>query len=128
MALSSTRFRKLCLEKASYLQSFAPYDTGNLVNNAIKVEFPSENVCRIYVDTIIAPYMPYTEYPWISPKWNGKKNPNEGWFKQAAHNIYRMLITDLNGSGSVDKTALEREFIEWREEMYVRKGYSYGED
>lgn len=28
-------------------------------------------------------YMPYTEEKWISPRWRGRANPNEGWFKQA---------------------------------------------
>ena len=25
------------------------------------------------------PYAPYTNEPWLSPKWNGAQNPNEGW-------------------------------------------------
>ena len=28
-----------------------------------------------------APYATYTNEPWISEKWNGKQNPNQGWIQ-----------------------------------------------
>lgn len=76
-------FVKLCYREFDRLKSLSPIDTGNLRYNAIRIEFPNENECNIYVDEDIAPYMPYTNEPWISPRWNGKKNPNEKWFDNA---------------------------------------------
>ncbi len=57
--------------------------TGNMAFNASKIEYPYKGVCVIYVDNKIAPYVPYTNEKWISPKWKGHKNPNEGWFERA---------------------------------------------
>lgn len=69
------------------LQSFSPIRTGNLRYNSIRLERTGEDEIRIYVDEKIAPYMPYTNEPWLSPRWNGKKNPNEAWFDNAAFKI-----------------------------------------
>lgn len=69
------------------LQSFSPIRTGNLRYNSIRLERTGENEIRIYVDEKIAPYMPFTNEPWLSPRWNGKKNPNEAWFDNAAFKI-----------------------------------------
>lgn len=74
----------------------APVDTGNLAYNSIKLERTTTGYV-IYVDDAIAPYMVYTEEPWISPYWNGKKNPNEGWFRKVAKRIARYLKKVLTG-------------------------------
>lgn len=96
--MTSKQFREECLKMKEWLvESAAPKDTGNLAYNSIKVEFPTDTICKIYVDTAIAPYMVFTEYPWVSPRWNGKKNPNEGWFKRAARSIADRLCADLQG-------------------------------
>lgn len=95
--VSEQRFRQVCGDVCQWLRGFAPKDTGNLAYNAIKIEYPSPNVCLIYVDESIAPYMKYTEFPWVSPRWNGKKNPNEGWWEQAGVNVYVRLRRALRG-------------------------------
>ena len=100
------------------MQGFAPQDTGNLAFNALKIEFPSTGVCEIYIDESIAPYMKYTEFPWISPKWNGKKNPNEGWFEHAAITIYLTLLEELNGMSDEDIDKMQKELLEWDEDYY----------
>lgn len=64
--------------------------TGNLKFNATKVVHEAEQ-SRIYVDENIAPYMPYTNEPWISPKWKGAKNPNENWFATFTEILARQL-------------------------------------
>lgn len=69
------------------VRGLAPYDTGNLANDAIKCRFGKKD-CAIYVDCKIAPYMRYTNEPWKSPKWHGNKNPNEGWFGKVADQVY----------------------------------------
>lgn len=45
----------------------------------------------------IAPYMPYTNEPWISPRWNGKQNPNEGWWNDAIEFIIQYMAKRLGG-------------------------------
>ena len=60
----------------------SPIKTGNLRFNAIRYVFVSPKREEVYIDLDIAPYMPYTNEPWISPKWKGKKNPNEKWFEK----------------------------------------------
>lgn len=69
------------------LKSRSPIRTGNLRFNSIKRKTFSENDVHIYVNQKIAPYMVYTNEPWISPRWHGKKNPNEGWFDATAQMV-----------------------------------------
>jgi hypothetical protein len=60
----------------------SPIKTGNLRFNAIRYVFVSPTQEEVYIDLDVAPYMPYTNEPWISPKWGNKKNPNEKWFER----------------------------------------------
>ena len=97
MVLQEAKFVRACQRACKRLRELAPYDTGNLAFDAIKISFPSPDVCEIYVDESVAPYMPYTNEQWISPKWNGKQNPNEGWFEKAAQIIFEELASALKG-------------------------------
>lgn len=72
--------------------------TGNMALNAAQISFPSDDVCEITIDDKIAPYVPYTNEPWVSPYWGGKKNPNEGWFGRAAETLVNIAATRLNGT------------------------------
>ena len=60
----------------------SPIKTGNLRLNAIRYVFVSPTREEVYIDLDIAPYMPYTNEPWVADRWNGKKNKNEGWFQK----------------------------------------------
>jgi hypothetical protein len=42
-------------------------------------------------------YMPYTNEKWISPRWNGRQNPNERWFELNAEYIAKLLARHLGG-------------------------------
>ena len=98
MSISNTQFIRICRDVLRELRGLAPYDTGDLALKAIKMEMPSPNVCLIYVDESIAPYMPYTTRPWVSPRWNGKKNPNEGWWQAACELIAERVAQKINGT------------------------------
>ena len=98
MSISNTQFKMICRDVLRELRGLAPYDTGNLALNAIKMEMPSPNVCLIYVDESIAPYMRYTTGAWLSPRWNGKKNPNEGWWQDACAQIAERVAKKINGT------------------------------
>lgn len=97
MGLTNSQFKIACSKACKELRGLAPYDTGNLAMNAIKIEYPSPDVCVIYVDESIAPYMPYTTRPWISPRWNGKKNPNEGWWQTAGELLAEYIAQQVGG-------------------------------
>lgn len=72
--------------------------TGNMAFNATKLIFPSPTTCSIVIDESIAPYMPYTNEPWISPKWKGHKNPNEHWFDKSALWVAKEIAKRLHGT------------------------------
>lgn len=69
--------------------------TGNMAYNAtrLKIYKPTTSgdkiihKAEIFIDEKIAPYVPYTNEPWISPRWLGHKNPNEGWFERSANSL-----------------------------------------
>lgn len=79
------------------LRQHSPVRTGNLRYNATNAERITTDTVSVYIDGDIAPYAPYTNETWISPKWNGKKNPNEGWVDRAVEEIVAHLAAELGG-------------------------------
>lgn len=75
---------------------YVPRDTGNMAYMALRYEVQN-NILAIYIDPNIAPYVPYTNEPWISQKWHNKKNPNEGWWDRFATEFARRLAKRLKG-------------------------------
>lgn len=71
--------------------------TGNLAYNALQYAWEGTTF-HIWIDEEIAPYMVYTNEPWISPRWNGKKNPNEGWWDRLYEDISKRIAQNLNGT------------------------------
>ena len=72
--------------------------TGNMALNAFKIEFrDGGRTCRVWIDKEIAPYVYYTNEPWVSPRWHGKKNPNEGWWDTLAKTFAQKVAQYLGG-------------------------------
>ena len=97
--MTEREFDDLCLKIVKLAKEKAPFDTGNLSINAIKYEYIADGVCRIYVDgelpdVGVAPYMTYTNEPWLSPKWKGKKNPNENWWDKLAEEVAELIARE----------------------------------
>lgn len=104
-------FDRVFLQAVDELRKKAPKDTGNLAYNAIKYRWNSPTQFEIYVDVgdttafVMgeplqrgrAPYMPFTNEMWISPRWNGKKNPNEEWWNRAIVDIIKYIAKRLGG-------------------------------
>ena len=67
-------------------KSQAPTRKGTL-KGQIRVE-RSDNGFNIISDIY---YMHYTEKEWVSPRWRGRANPNEGWFKEAFEMALRFI-------------------------------------
>lgn len=92
------------------LQARAPYDTGNLAINSIRIVGNA-----VYIGGEIADYAIYTNEPWVSEKFHGAKNPNEGWvqaaIQEAAPIIQRVLSgkatqTDINAVQDLYKNVI----------------------
>lgn len=109
--IDKRKFDRVFLKAVDKLRQRAPKDTGNLRYNAIKYRWNSPTQFEIYVDVgdtqafvegepLVqgrAPYMPFTNEVWISPKWNGKKNPNESWWNNAMIFIIHFIARELKG-------------------------------
>lgn len=87
----------------SMIRQAAPKDTGNLAYNSVRQQRDGEGRWEIYVDMNIAPYMPYTNEPWIAPKWNGKKNPNEAWWDNVCESAIKYAERALGGKVTITK-------------------------
>lgn len=74
-----------------------PLKTGNLRYNSILLRTTGVNQYQIYINQDIAPYAPYTTEKWISPRWNGKKNPNEGWWDKFCEKIITEIAESTGG-------------------------------
>lgn len=70
--------------------------TGNMAFNSLQILIMG-NVVRIYFNDGIAPYIPYTNEPWISPYWHGKKNPNQGWWDRFVQELIRRINQKIGG-------------------------------
>lgn len=84
-----------CRILQSVLQARAPYDTGNLAMNSIRID--QNRGCVIIGGEDIAPYAPFTNEPWVSPQWHGAKNPNEGWIQRAIQEALPLIQRVLSG-------------------------------
>ena len=74
----------------------SPFDTGNLRDSVYAKDLPDGGF-EIYIDTAKAPYAIYTLEAWVSPYWNGKKNPNERWDDEATSEFKKILAAKLRG-------------------------------
>lgn len=69
-------------DAVSAARMLIPKDTGNLRFNSFKMRREDRNTWVVYIDDEVAPYAVYVNEKWISPRWNGKENPNEGFWKK----------------------------------------------
>ena len=95
--MTKQQFERLCMQAVQKVRERAPRDTGNLATNGVNYVWEDEKTFVIYVDEDVAPYMPFTNEPWISPKWNGKKNPNEAWWEDATKIVVEFLEREYKG-------------------------------
>lgn len=71
--------------------------TGNLKHNALQYRWVNQNTFEIFMNESVAPYTPYTNEPWISPRWNGTQNPNEQWWQKACEDAMEIIAKQLGG-------------------------------
>lgn len=105
--MTKEQFDYICQKAVEYVKELCPVDTGNLKYNAIQFYYIDETTFRIEVNEDIAPYMPYTNEPWTASRWNGAKNPNEGWWELATRFVAEMIVDELYGQGAQLKVSGE---------------------
>lgn len=82
------------------LKSVCPYRTGNLERNGIRVKIENGSMCvEIGHDTskVLGEYAVYANEPWISPKWGGKQNPNQGWIERGIEKALPLIRQVYSG-------------------------------
>ena len=93
--MDNAEFLEFAQRALQKIKLAAPFKTGNLRYNAIKLESRAPGVVAILIDMDIAPYMPYTTEPWISDKWKGKNNPNEKWWDNVCEEVIQGFASEL---------------------------------
>lgn len=78
------------------IRNRSPIDTGNLRFNAIRYAEHAATA-EIYAEETIAPYMPYTNEVWTSPRWRGRQNPNLYWWNKSVDLAIQAMAIILNG-------------------------------
>lgn len=84
------------------LKLVAPKESTNLATSGIRILDPDSGVYDIGIGGEPAPYAVYTNEPWISEKWGGKQNPNQGWIQNAISSALPTLQSILDGAISID--------------------------
>jgi len=62
-----------------------PYRTGYQQDHIYAKDLPSGGF-EVIVNT---DYVQYTTDKWVSPRWNGRANPNEDWDKEVANSFIK---------------------------------------
>lgn len=96
--ISEAKLMQAVLAAFNAFQATAPIRTGNLRYNATRLESKGIGEWVIKVDGNVAPYAVFTNEPWISPKWRGKRNPNEGWIDDGAYLMAMIIAQSLGGT------------------------------
>ncbi|QVK17721.1 hypothetical protein KHQ81_12850 [Mycoplasmatota bacterium] len=80
-----------------HLYRDCPVDTENLHDRGLVKKQFGPNSMGVEMGGPLAPYGPITTLPWVSPHWNGKRNPHEGWAKRAANAAAEEIASTTGG-------------------------------
>ena len=101
-------------EARDYLRSISPYDTG-ILRETISATRIEKNAFKISIGGPPAPYAVYTNEKWVSPRWKGKKNPNEKWIDMGVQQVVKMIAEKIGGEISFNQ---EDEIRRWNNQNY----------
>jgi len=76
-----------------FMRNQAPHRSGDM-----KASMEANDVPEGIEITVGIYYFPYTELEWISPRWRGRKNPNERWFGMGTGYLAKYLAQRLGGT------------------------------
>ena len=88
---------KLSAEALTFIKSKSPVDTGNLRRMGITLKQTSPTSFEIEIGGEDAPYAVYTNELWVSPRWEGKKNPNLHWIDNAVEELVQNICAKTGG-------------------------------
>lgn len=77
----------------AYLKAGAPYDTGNLALNSIRIVQDKDNKFAIIIGGEIADYAVFTNEAWAKGK-----NPNEGWIESTINSALPNVRKAMSGA------------------------------
>lgn len=118
MKINTNDIYKIVNRCADYIKKVCPIDTGNL-RDSIKIKKHKNTlIYEIYVNwggnaylrdysRGMAPYMPFTNEPWVSAFWNGKKNPNQYWWNKACEYVINDFSKRTGGRLNADKQGIQ---------------------
>lgn len=97
----SQRFEQAANYIKAELVVGAPFETGNLALNAIRITF-DKGLAHIVIGGEVAPYAIYT-----NETWSKGTNPNEGWIQRVINECKPMIIKIMQGA--ISQEELEKE-------------------
>ena len=107
----NTRYVKYYLNHYGHWQKGS---TGNMAFNALQSRYIKRDNgfwAEIYIEDNIAPYVVYTNERWVSSKWKGHKNPNEGWVQKGANRVALYITKTLNGDKGTWKRDKGKKYV-----------------
>lgn len=100
------RLKLACDALCTILKAEAPYDTGNLAIDGIRVVEGEPGYFYVAVGGEIAPYAKYTQEQWA----NGR-NPNAGWINRGIEKALPLIKQIMEGAITEDEV---NEYLESR--------------
>lgn len=109
MSSIADKIKLACDNLCIILKAEAPYDTGNLAINSIRVIETEPGEYHVAIGGELAPYAKYTQ-----EAWTRGKNPNEGWINRGIEKTMPLIKRIMSGAITEDEA-----------EDYMRKqGYT----
>lgn len=100
MSSIADKIKLACDNLCIILKAEAPYDTGNLAIDSIRVIETEPGEYHVAIGGEIAPYAKYTQENWdkFQAPLKGKKNPNEGWINRGIEKAMPLLKRIMSGA------------------------------
>lgn len=93
MSSIADKIKLACDNLCIILKAEAPYDTGNLALNSIRVVEVEPGEFHVAIGGEIAAYAKYTQ-----EAWTRGKNPNEGWINRGIEKALPLLKKIMSGA------------------------------
>ena len=95
--MREVKLRRVAGIARKYLVARVSKGTGNLAYNSVHTRHEGAGRAVIYIDEAVAPRMLYVNEPRLHRHSNKNKNPNEGWFDEAANGAAAQIVRVLGG-------------------------------
>lgn len=105
MSSIADKIKLACDSLCIVLKAEAPYDTGHLAINSIRVIETEPSEYHVAIGGELAPYAKYTQENWdkFQAPLKGKKNPNEGWIDRGIEKTMPLIKRIMSGAITEDE-------------------------